>query len=93
MDYKKINELLKSISSTTYKYRNNVVHEEVVNEVNGDYASQGENGESFKVYDVGLPDGLFLKVTTITDSYGYNEAVGGVEFVKGKEKKVTVYEF
>lgn len=93
MDYKKINELLKNISSTKWKFRDKIVHTEVINEVDYNRPVQGEKGETFEVYNVGLPDGMFLKITTITDSYGDNESVGGIEFVKGKEKTVTVYEF
>lgn len=46
-----------------------------------------------EVYDIGLDDGLFIKFYLETDSYGDNESITGFEFVKGKPKTITVYEF
>ena len=91
MDYKKINEILSDLSGL--RNRSKPVHREVVNEVNGDYSSQGEAGESYEVYDVGLNEGMFIKLKISTDSYGDNESIDGIEFVKAKQKTVQVYEF
>ena len=82
MDFELINKHLKNIS----QLRNS-------KEIEGDYGDQGESNEIYEVYDIGLSDGLFVKIRLGSDSYGYNETVDGVEFVRGKEKKVTVYEF
>ena len=55
--------------------------------------SQGEYNEKFIFYKhPEFPEGVFLRETTNTDSYGNNESVVKVEFVEGKEKTVTVYE-
>jgi hypothetical protein len=40
----------------------------------------------------GLPEGVFMMESYRTDSYGNNENLHEIRFVKGKEKKVTVYE-
>lgn len=55
--------------------------------------NQGEYNETFKFYKhPDFPEGIFLRETYNTDSYGYNDNLVEVLFVKGKEKKVTVYE-
>lgn len=91
MDYKQLNDKLKNLS--TLRHSSKLVHKEVVNEVDGDYGSQGEQGLTYEVYDIGLEAGMFVKLSITTDSYGDNESISGLEFVQGKEKKVTVYEF
>lgn len=54
---------------------------------------QGEYNETFKFYKhPGLPEGVFMKEAYNTDSYGYDAKLETVEFVKGKEKQITVYE-
>ena len=88
MDYKKLNEVLKNLD--TLRYSKEALHKEVIKEVNGGYE---ELGEFYEVYDVGLQNGVFMKVQYLTDSYGDNERVGGVEFVKAKEKTVTAYAY
>jgi len=55
--------------------------------------NQGEYNETFKFYrHPGLPEGIFLKETYVTDSYGYGNNLAAVTFVKGKEKTITVFE-
>ena len=46
-----------------------------------------------EVYDVGLEDGMFVKLNIQTNSYGYDEFIVGLEFVQAQEKKITVYEY
>lgn len=54
---------------------------------------QGEYDEEFRFYKhPGLPEGIFMRETYHTDSYGDNKTLVKIEFVKGKEKTVTVYE-
>jgi len=55
--------------------------------------NQGEYNETFKFYKhPRLPEGVFMQETWQTDSYGYNEFIESIQFVKGREKKVTVFE-
>jgi hypothetical protein len=55
--------------------------------------NQGEYNEKFIFYKhPEFPEGIFLRETINSDSYGYNESIVKVEFVEGKEKTVTVYE-
>jgi hypothetical protein len=59
---------------------------------NSSDAEQGEYNEYFIYYKhTGLPEGVFMQETYNTDSYGYEEKLVDVSFVKGKEKKVTVF--
>jgi len=55
--------------------------------------NQGDYNEKFIFYKhPGLPEGVFMKETWQSDSYGCNEAITQIEFVKGKEKTITVLE-
>lgn len=55
--------------------------------------NQGEYNEKFIFYKhPDFPEGVFLRETITTDSYGYNESITKIEFVEGREKIVTVYE-
>ena len=55
--------------------------------------NQGEYNETFKFYKhPGIPNGVFMRETYYTDSYGSNQNLVAVEFVKGKEKTITVFE-
>lgn len=55
--------------------------------------NQGEYNEKFLFYKhPDFPEGIFLRETWITDSYGYNASIEKIEFVEGKEKLVTVFE-
>lgn len=54
---------------------------------------QGEYNEKFIFYThAGLPEGVFLRDTYRTDSYGDNENVVKTEFVMGVKKQITVFE-
>lgn len=82
MDYKELNSKLRNLAA----FRNTAIP---VFQTEREY-----EGASFEeVYDIGLEDGMFLKLYISSDSYGDNESINGVEFVKGKEKTVIVYEF
>lgn len=55
--------------------------------------NQGEYNETFVFYKhKGLPEGVFMKETYHTDSYGSGNSLVNVEFVEGKTKQITVYE-
>lgn len=54
---------------------------------------QSEYNETFKFYaHPGLPEGVFMRETYHTDSYGSNEKLEAVEFVEARPKTVTIYE-
>lgn len=56
-------------------------------------AQQGEYNEKVTVYiHKQLPQGLFVKITRRTDSYGENETITNIAFVMGKAKTITIYE-
>ena len=58
-----------------------------------DEGIQGEYNEYFKIYrHPDMPENLFMKETWHTDSYGYDEALQSVTFVKSGKKTITVYE-
>jgi len=86
MDYKKINDLFGDLNS--FYHNNNIVHQEQTATGDGYESSYGER---YVVYDAKLEDGYFVKISYKTDSYGDNEEIIGIEFVKGKEKKITKY--
>lgn len=55
--------------------------------------NQGESNEIFKFYKhPGLPEGVFMRETYNSDSYGYNYALSSITFVKGVEKTIKIFE-
>ena len=86
MDYSKINEHL----SNLYRLRTNAklkVSEDIVKQINdGD-----DEDEKHEFYDIGLDDGVVVKLTIVTDSYE-EENIEGIQFGKGVVKKVTSFE-
>lgn len=54
--------------------------------------SQGDSNESYEVYPVEGEKDLFIKLQIGSDSYGYNEFVVGMQFVRPTEKLVTLFE-
>lgn len=92
MDYAKFNQLFKE-GFNTFRYKNERkrVGIDVVHQVDEE-GEQGESNEIYEIYDMGLGDGMFIKLQISYDSYGENEFVDGVQFVKAREKTVTVYE-
>jgi len=55
--------------------------------------NQGEYNEYFKYYrHPEMPENLFMRERYETDSYGETEGITHTEFVKGKEKTITVFE-
>jgi hypothetical protein len=54
---------------------------------------QGEYNEKFIFYKhKDFPEGVFLRETYHTDSYGSGEFLEEIKFVTGKEKMVVVFE-
>lgn len=74
-------------------------HKYFTNEVKGhigigEYGErQGEYNEIYKFYKhPGLPEGVFMRETYQSDSYGDNLAITEIGFVEGKAKTITVFE-
>ncbi len=83
-----VNEILKNFNNLRRGKAENI---EVVKKVNGEYTSQGETGLSYEVYKTPI-DGVYVKLEIITDSYGDDETINGIEFVKPIQKTVTIFE-
>jgi hypothetical protein len=62
----------------------------VEKEIDSDYGEQGESSIYHEVYP--FDSEVFIKLTINTDSYGYNEFINGVQFVKPIQKTVTSFE-
>lgn len=54
--------------------------------------NQGGEGKRVKIYAIQGETELFLKVVELSDSYGSNVRVGGIQFVSAQEKVVTIFE-
>ena len=84
---------LQELLTNKYKYRFSeaVGHQGIPD----DYRSgvQGEYNERIVYYKhPSLPENIFMKETYQTDSYGDSENLEKVEFVKGTEKTIKVFE-
>ena len=64
--------------------------EKKIEKVIEDEGEQGESGLSYEVYKI--TEELFIRLTINTNSYGDDEFINGIEFVKPKEKNIVVYE-
>lgn len=87
MNLTKINEVLKDLKQL--RYRGKPVEVEVVKEIRDE--EQGEEGLSYEIYNLDTDD-LYVKLKINTDSYGDNESITGLEFVKPKEVIVTKFQ-
>ena len=67
------------------------INTKVIKEVDSDHPSQGQEGETQILYDIG--EDQFLLVTVNTDSYGDNEHISSLRLVKPVKKQVTVYTY
>lgn len=90
MDYKQINEALGNLINFRYKNRSKLIEKIVEKEINSEYGEQGESSIFHEVYP--FNNEVFIKLTINTDSYGYNEFINGVQFVKPIQKTVTSFE-
>lgn len=94
MELKEINKILSDIESLIDGNRK-LPYEKVVDTRDGDCAnSDGIHGKYdtiTKVYDLGQ-ENLFLKIVAKTDSYGYNEHLTSIQFVKPVIKQITDFE-
>lgn len=85
---KDLQDLLKNKSK--YKFQEAKGHQGVPEGYDG---NQDEYNEYFIFYKhLGLPENIFMKETYHTDSYGNGDFLAEIQFVKGKEKVIKVFE-
>lgn len=92
MNWKELNKLLSNLKGL----RHGAVSKQVVKVLDSE-GNQGESGLSFEVYKLANikdenGDDIYIKLRIETDSYGDNEFVAGLEFVKPIIKTVTDFE-
>ncbi len=86
MDVVKLNKVLKDLKNIELKRVSTFESDNFDREKN-----QGEEGERIDIYDLGEDD-LFLQVITSSNSYGDEEGVKSIQFVKPITKTVKGYE-
>jgi len=85
--------VLQELFKNKSKYEINSVSGHRGIEADAYYGRQGEYNETFIYYrHPEFPENIFMKETYRTDSYGNGDMLQSVEFVKGKEKTITVFE-
>ncbi len=89
-DYVQLNAVLADLNAI--RYNSSLVERVVEKEIDDPDGEQGENGVSYEVYKLPFDGETFIKLTITTDSYGNNETVSGVQFVRPVTKQVTAYE-
>lgn len=91
MEIKQINECLANLSNPVATKGVKLVESVVIKGIDNPDGEQGESGEHYRVYSTPVPE-IFMKITYGTDSYGDNEYITTVAFVKQSEKSVIIYE-
>jgi hypothetical protein len=90
MDYNQLNKLLEDLQQFRHTNNSKLVERITLKEIDHDYGSQGDTSVYHEVYPF---DGeMFIRLTINTDSYGYNEFINGIQFVKPIQKTVTMFE-
>ena len=96
LELEKVNLILSDLKDGKKEYLDFVEKQKGYMGVSGNSYSddgvQGEYDQYFNIYKIKSETDLFLKVEYNTDSYGSNDSIVGVQFVKPKEVKVTDYE-
>ena len=93
MEIKEINKILSNLSCMISDYGKNP-YNKVLDTRDGTCSqneSQGEYDTITRVYDL-KQDSLFLKIVIHTDSYGNNEYLNRIEFVKPVIREVTDFQ-
>lgn len=85
MELSKINALLSNLDDTDRTKLEFVEKRDVTTHM-------GDESVYEKLYNVIGEDGLYLKITYSTDSYGEGEYIRSIQFVKPVQKTVTVFE-
>jgi len=87
MTIEKINDVLSNMQNLESKFK--LISQDVSDGYNYE-KDQGSVGMKVEIFDIGESD-TFLKVVSNTDSYGDNEAVVKLQFVKANVKTVIEY--
>jgi len=95
MDYKQINKLLDNLqnpkNNKALKFIEKIEGHQGVDTRNGD-GYQGEYNEYSEIFQVISDPETFIRFTYQTDSYGDNESISDIKFVKGTKKIIEVFE-
>ncbi|MAX51480.1 MAG: hypothetical protein CMH22_05830 [Methylophaga sp.] len=89
MELKKINEVLENLSVYGLKSKYDLVSE---HEPSNYWSEKGQGEESESVYIFKIEGDNYLKLVNATDSYGDNEHVKSVQFVKPVKKTITDFQ-
>jgi hypothetical protein len=90
MDYKRFNETFKDLE--TFRHTNPLIERTTEYEMNDSYGD-GVQGESNIYHEIYTWDSeMYIRLTINTDSYGCNEFVNGIAFVKPIQKTVSSFE-
>ena len=94
LDITTINELLKDFSTIRNIYGGSKftkVATQIISEIDSSYGEgeQGFEGQTFEIYQYGE---IFIKLDIRSDSYGDNEHIAGLQFVKPIVKSVESFE-
>lgn len=92
MDYKHFNNQFNNLTSFRHTNSSKMIERITEYEMNDSYGDgrQGETNIYHEIYP--WVDGMFIRLTINTDSYGSNEFINGVTFVKPIAKTVTSFE-
>lgn len=92
MDYKQFNEIFANLNQIRYGRNPWIkVTAEIEYEISGG-GEQGRQGVRYEVYECPFDSEVYLRFTITTDSYGDNEQISGIQFVKAAEKTIKTYE-
>lgn len=92
MDYKQFNEIFANLNQIRYGTSPWIkLTTEIEHEIRGG-GDEGRQGVSYEVYGCPFDSEVYLRFTITTDSYGDNEQISGIQFVKVTEKTIKTYE-
>lgn len=91
MELKQINKLLSNLTNPD-RTLCAFIEKRTVKEIEDEDGEQGEEGNFFMYYKILSEENLYMEVEYYTDSYGDNESVRKVQFVKSSPKTVIVFE-
>jgi hypothetical protein len=94
MQLSQINDLLTNVKNPN-KTKLKLVKKEITTPLEKDsygYTPQGSSEEYSNIYEVIGEDNLYLKLSFETDSYGDNDSLVSIQFVKAKQVTVSSFE-
>ena len=92
MDYKQFNETFGNLVNFRYQNRSKMIERITIHEMDNSYG-EGSQGESNIYHEIYSWDSeMFIRLTINTDSYGSNEFINGIAFVKPIQKTISSFE-